>query len=509
MRSDDSSPAARHRLGRPPSPGLVRAVAAVAPVITVIGDAMLDTWIYGESHRLAREAPAPVVERREEVSTPGGAANTAMNLAALGARVRFVGLTGTDDAGRALCSHLRVAGIDTTHLLVRSDVTTVTKTRIVVGDQVIARLDDVDRVPSQAAVDDLEREALSAASGAAALVVCDYGSAVHASSLSSLLSAMRVRPLTIVDSHDPLHWAEVRPTVVTPNAQEAERVLGRGLGVGSERIAEARRSIDQLRRALGARSAVLTLDRDGTIALDADGALHRTRAHPVPERRASGAGDTFVAGLTVALAAELPLALAADLAQAAADVVVGQEGTSLCSVDDLALHVGEHGTLQDASALSPGIAEAREAGRRVVLASSACDMLGADEAASLARARALGDVLVVAVEPGGSGDEQIADRATVLTSLSAVDHVVRAEEPSTLLFTLQPDVVAVLPGSADGPLARRAAVEANRGRLEVVDLGAESVSAVDDRRGITASDPGPRSASGQTPGRSGGRNAGA
>uniref|UniRef100_UPI0025DE9660 bifunctional heptose 7-phosphate kinase/heptose 1-phosphate adenyltransferase n=1 Tax=uncultured Aeromicrobium sp. TaxID=337820 RepID=UPI0025DE9660 len=114
-------------------------LAAVQIPVTVVGDVILDGWWSGTSERLCREAPAPVVDLERRDYAPGGAANTAMNLAALGARVRMVGLVGADFAGRELRRLLEGAGVDVSGLIEHPQGVTTTKYRIVSGDQLILR----------------------------------------------------------------------------------------------------------------------------------------------------------------------------------------------------------------------------------------------------------------------------------------------------------------------------------------------------------------------------------
>jgi len=126
-------------------------IAAERPAVLVLGDVMLDGWWSGSIERLCREAPAPVVDVQNRESVPGGAANTAMNLAALGARVSVAGIIGTDDAGVDLRNQLVAAGIDVTHLLDHPDMVTTTKIRISSGGQVMLRIDDsAGSVPAEA-----------------------------------------------------------------------------------------------------------------------------------------------------------------------------------------------------------------------------------------------------------------------------------------------------------------------------------------------------------------------
>src|SRR6478609_7431986 len=121
---------------------LPRKLAEERPSITVVGDFMLDGWWTGSIDRMCREAPAPVVDIARRDFAPGGAANTAMNLAALGARVSVAGIIGTDDAGTELRRQLVAAGVDTTLLAGHPEMVTTTKIRISSGGQVLLRFDD-------------------------------------------------------------------------------------------------------------------------------------------------------------------------------------------------------------------------------------------------------------------------------------------------------------------------------------------------------------------------------
>ncbi|MDQ0735354.1 sugar/nucleoside kinase (ribokinase family) [Arthrobacter agilis] len=216
------------------------AIADRAPSITVIGDAMLDGWWSGTIERFCREAPAPVVDITRRDYAAGGAANTAMNLAALGADVRMCGLIGTDDAGQRLRGILEDAGVDTTHLLQDPRVGTTTKYRILGGDQVMLRLDDTHGDLPSSALTDLAATIPAAVAGADAVVVCDYGSGALGEEVRAALGhASSIDPgtLVVVDAHDTAAWAALGPDIVTPNAQEAAQVLAVRLDPRSDRAA--------------------------------------------------------------------------------------------------------------------------------------------------------------------------------------------------------------------------------------------------------------------------------
>lgn len=406
----------------------VQAIVSAAPVITVLGDVVLDAWLSGCSSRLAREAPVAVVEQERETLAPGGAANTAMNLAALGARVRVVGVIGGDETGRTVSDLLSAAGVDVSGLIASARVTTPKKTRIVVDDHILLRLDRLGGKHDSGGAarwdEELRARTLRALDGSEALVIADYGGHVYSAELVAWLAKAARPGLSVVDAHEPERWKALRPSVVTPNVGETERLLGTAFHDGPHRMEIAERLAPQLRDAMAAEAAVITLDKDGAVAVDANGTVHRTTAHPVPERQASGAGDTFAAGLTMAMLAGLQLSRAAEFAQMAANVAICTEGTSLCAADDLLHLVG-----------GP---------RRTVLALGHFDLLRAEDCAFLAAARRLGDYLVVAVDRD-SGEEGAGLRMRMqqLSTHPCVDLVAEySASAAEVIGSLCPDVIA-------------------------------------------------------------------
>lgn len=454
-------------------------MAQRAPRIVVIGDVMLDRWWLGASDRLTREAPAPVVRITERIDAPGGAANTAMNLAALGARVSLIGRVGADAAGERACRLLEQAGVDTDGL-VRAG-TTVCKTRIMAGDQVLVRLDDEAEpppadpgagCPDLAAVD--------------AVLVCDYGGLSPSDPALRAVEAAREKiPLLVVDAHDPRRWKGLHPDIVTPNAAEAEIILGDPLGDGAARADAAEREAERLRLLTGARIVALTLDRDGALLLAEDGEPVRTTAHPASERFASGAGDTFAAALTAALCSGASPAQAVVLAQCAADIAVEQFGTSVCPTARLAERLSaRRPRLLDATGLARRIEAERAAGRRVVFSNGCFDVIHRGHTSYLHEARDLGDVLVVAVNSDasvrrlkgpGHPVNPAEDRAAVLAELECVSYVTVFDDdtPAALLELLRPEVYAKGGDYSPEMLTETAVVEAYGGEVAIVGYVAD------------------------------------
>ncbi|SCL57345.1 rfaE bifunctional protein, domain II [Micromonospora citrea] len=240
----------------------------------------------------------------------------------------------------------------------------------------------------------------------------------------------------------------VTGTGVTVNATAGE-------GVDRAVLAESR--LAELRAHTGADVVAVTLDTDGAVVGGADGEPRRSHSTPVPASHAVGAGDAYLAAMTLALAADAPLPTAAQLAQLAATITVSDTGTCVCRREDLlaALDVpvdaaGDR-ALVGADELAAIAAEHRRAGRSIVFTNGCFDVLHRGHVRYLEQARALGDLLVVAVNSDGSvrrlkGPDRpvnpVEDRVALLAALACVDHVVVFEEdsPANLLGTVRPDV---------------------------------------------------------------------
>ncbi|MHA7238422.1 PfkB family carbohydrate kinase [Arthrobacter sp. TMS1-12-1] len=468
------------------------AIADRAPSVTVVGDAMLDGWWSGTIERFCREAPAPVVDVTHREYAAGGAANTAVNLAALGARVRMCALIGDDDAGRRLRAILEDAGVDTTDLVQDPRVGTTTKYRILAGDQVMLRLDDTHDALPAASTAALAARVPAAVAGADAVIVCDYGSgALHGDVRAALARRTTLDPgaVVVVDAHDTAAWSALRPDIVTPNAQETAQVLGTRLDPRTDRAAVVAEHRGDLLAATNAVNVVVTLDRDGTVLLGQDGEEHRTYARPATEKQASGAGDTFVASLTAARAAGLPLTTSLDLAQAAADVVVHRPGTSVCTTADLTSHLQQFAdTALPTAELLRKVEADRAAGRRIVLTNGCFDVLHRGHTRYLDQAKQLGDVLVVALNDDAGvrrlkGPDRpinaIADRAGIIASLSCVDYVTvfSTDTLVPLIEQLKPDIYAKGGDYTAQMLEETPAVEACGGRVSILDYVPERSTA--------------------------------
>jgi D-beta-D-heptose 7-phosphate kinase/D-beta-D-heptose 1-phosphate adenosyltransferase len=416
--------------------------------VLVIGDALLDSWLSGHPSRLCREGPVAVVDVDDREYACGGAANTAVNVAALGGQATLVAAVGEDAAGGRLRVRLAAAGVAGALCPVPGR-STLVKSRVVADGQVVARVDEGDAGPvPDAAARRLVQAARSVLdSGCDALVVCDYGAGTLTGPVRDWLGTVRERvPLLVVDAHDLARWAYLRPDLVTPNAEEAAALLG-AAPPGLDRAGWVARHAGRLAVVSGARIVAVTLDADGAVLVE-DGSLGaRTRTRSVPAARTTGAGDAYVAAFTLGLAAGGTVADSAEVAQRAAEIAVAGTGTAVCRAPDLY----HGGAVVDRDRLTPVVARHRAAGRRIVFTNGCFDVLHRGHVGYLEEARRLGDVLVVAVNSDASvrrlkGEDRpvnpVEDRVAVLAALACVDHVVVFDEdsPRELISLVRPDL---------------------------------------------------------------------
>jgi D-beta-D-heptose 7-phosphate kinase/D-beta-D-heptose 1-phosphate adenosyltransferase len=308
--------------------------------ILVLGDLMLDRYIWGSVNRISPEAPVPVVEVREERAQPGGAANVAMNIQALGGQAVVCGRVGADAAGEELLALLKAHGIRTDGVWTMEEARTTVKTRVVADRQQVVRVDREypwDGIESDGRA--VERtEALIG--GMDGVIVEDYGKGVVTQSTVDGLMRVAAGKRCVL-GYDPKEGHELRfgrLTLATPNLREACSAAGTGAwaaGAGGARLERLGGLAEALWPKWKAELLLITLGADGMYLSPRGGSARiiPTRAREVFD--VSGAGDTVIASATMALAAGASHEAAAELANQAAGLVVGKLGTACCTADEL------------------------------------------------------------------------------------------------------------------------------------------------------------------------------
>lgn len=417
--------------------------------VLVAGDVMLDRYWHGDTSRISPEAPVPVVRVQEAEERAGGAGNVAINIAALEADVRVVGLTGDDEAADALARRLQGAGVESSFERLPG-ITTITKLRVLSRHQQLIRLDFEDGFPAHESSGLLRRfeESLP---DAEVVVLSDYGKGTL-DTVEQLIAAARVAGKAVLVDPKGSDFQRYRgATLITPNLPEFEAVVGR-CNDDNELVAKGER----LRQELQLEALLITRSEKGmTLLQQGEQPLHLpTRAREVYD--VTGAGDTVVAVLAAALAAGQSLAEATALANLAAGIVVGKLGTASVTVPELRRAMREQNAIEqgvmDEERLLALVQEARAHGEKVVMTNGCFDILHAGHVTYLQQARKLGERLIVAVNDDASvkrlkGPERPVNtmerRMQVLAGLECVDWVVPFFEdtPTRLICKILPDIL--------------------------------------------------------------------
>jgi len=299
--------------------------------IAVVGDVMLDRYLIGDTERISPEAPVPVVSVEEELMVPGGAANVAVNIAAIGAALRLAGAVGDDEAGVALREALTSFEISPAGLITVPGRPTTSKTRIIARGQQVVR---IDREVTNPLPDRFRDAFLTAAHAVIAdadvLLIEDYDKGtVDGAMAAELVAAGRTRKIPIVvDPKRQNFFAYSGATVFKPNRRELEAAFSTHF-MGDDA------DLEGARQRLGAEHLLLTLGRDGMILVSPGAPLRATTSIARDVFDVSGAGDTVAAWLATALAGGATISEAAWLANVAAGIEVGKRGTASVSPTEL------------------------------------------------------------------------------------------------------------------------------------------------------------------------------
>jgi D-beta-D-heptose 7-phosphate kinase/D-beta-D-heptose 1-phosphate adenosyltransferase len=452
--------------------------------VLVIGESMLDTYLDGYTDRLSREAPVPVVTVTDRKDAAGGAANTAVNIATLGGQVTFLSVVGDDEEGQTLRRVLSARGVNTDCVVVNEGRKTLAKRRVSAGGQMLVRFDQGHTEPIDGETEARFIEHLGRLYGEVdGIVISDYGYGVLTPRVIDTLQDLQAwhpRPI-FADARDLARYCGLAPTAVKPNYGETVKLLGlpkiEGACARAEQIAPY---ADRVLEITGAQIAAITLDTEGALVCERGNAPYRTYAEAQPDSRAAGAGDTFVSGLTLSLLAGADTADAAEIAQAAARIVVSKPGTTTCTADELrSLFLGSDKYYVDPSALAERLAMERTGCRRVVFTNGCFDILHRGHITYLNQAKALGDILVVAVNTDASVQRlkgptrpinSMEDRLQVLAGLSSVDYLLSFDDPTParLLEIVKPDVFVKGGDYTRETLPEAAVVESYGGSVQIL-----------------------------------------
>ena len=418
--------------------------------VLIVGDLMLDRYWSGGTGRISPEAPVPVVNVSGSEDRPGGAANVAVNVATLGAKVTLLGMCGHDENARILKEKLSSFDINCEFFEV-PERDTITKLRVMSRNQQLLRLDfeksfaDVDKsallTTFNQALDDVD-----------IVILSDYAKGCLSDPQSLIRAAKQKGKKVIVDPKGSDFEKYANATLITPNVSELYAVVGEQ---DNEQSLVA--SAQSLKASLSLDGLLLTRSEDGMTLFETGEDEFHLPAKAKEVYDVTGAGDTVVSTLAVALASRLPMQAACVLANLAASVVVGKLGTSTVTNTELALAVGEQSVHLDGGVMSEeqlaiAMRASKSRGERIVMTNGCFDILHSGHVSYLEEAAQLGDRLIVAVNTDRSVTElkgpgrpvnNVNRRMAVLAGLSAVDWVVPFEEdtPQRLIARLLPDIL--------------------------------------------------------------------
>jgi D-beta-D-heptose 7-phosphate kinase / D-beta-D-heptose 1-phosphate adenosyltransferase len=422
--------------------------------ILVVGDAILDTYVKGNPDRVCREAPVLVYNVEEQEHQCGGAANTAINVASLGAETYFLTVTGKDANAKQLVDVLKDNKVHTEFIIRDKSRVTIAKKRITASSNILMRIDEGTTTEiSEESEEELLEKVRELYPIVDAIILSDYGYKVITPFLVKGIQDLRLnnpKPV-VVDARDLSKFNSLKPDAVKPNYEEAIKLLN------LEKIQQNRQQQildreDALFELTGAKQVAVTLDVEGVLMLEKGKEPYKVLSVPQDNKNAIGAGDTFVSALTLSIALKATGEVAAEIASAAAAVVVKKDGTVSCTNNELKSYFKSVPKyilkLEDVITI---VKDCKKKGKKIVFTNGCFDILHKGHISILNKAREAGDVLIVGVNSDNSikklkgADRPInnlEDRVTVLAGLQSVDFLISFEEesPVQLIKAVHPDV---------------------------------------------------------------------
>jgi D-beta-D-heptose 7-phosphate kinase/D-beta-D-heptose 1-phosphate adenosyltransferase len=426
-------------------------------VALVIGDVMLDRYLLGNVNRISPEAPVPVVLLNKSEVRAGGAANVAANLSGLGLRTQIIGCIAHDESGHALKQIMQDNGLDTQHLMVSANRPTVSKTRVMSGNQQIVRIDD----ESAAAFNEtesaqlLQQIDLALQQKPAIVILSDYAKGLLSeATCQAIIRQCKALGIAVIADPKGRDYSKYKgASALTPNKKETAEACG----VAAHETEVLLSAAKQLKDQLSLDFLAVTRGEEGISFID-----HQHTAHiPATAKQVfdvSGAGDTVIATLAAGLIHDLSPHDALQLANIAAGIVVGKVGTvPVSQAELLKVLINEDGQSQidkicDKAELLSRVKAWREQGQKIVFTNGCFDLLHAGHVTYLEAARKTGDLLILGLNTDRSVSAlkgptrpvvHEGDRARVLAALAAVDAVILFDEdtPLELIHAIRPDII--------------------------------------------------------------------
>ena len=308
--------------------------------LLVIGDLMVDEYLWGEVDRISPEAPVPVVNIQRETYTLGGAGNVVNNLVELGAQVSIVGIAGSGQWGRLLVDHLNRLNVDATGVIQDGDRPTIRKTRIIGANQQMLRIDREDITPlHQRYLKPIYSQLEEKIPSADAIIVSDYGKGLITDPIMESITTVARQHQTplIADPKGRVFTKYAGVNLLTPNKKEAGLAAGIDIIDDETLVRAGRRLMDQARP----EALLITCGKEGMVLIEESQTPYWIKAKAQQVFDVSGAGDTVVAMMGLGVASGMTLSESATLANTAAGIVVGKIGTATVSIEELEEYLRE------------------------------------------------------------------------------------------------------------------------------------------------------------------------
>ncbi len=428
---------------------------AAKPNILVIGDLMIDHYLWGSTDRISPEAPVQVVDVAKETTVLGGAGNVINNLIALGASVSVASVIGDDANGKEMTIMLKSIGVKTEGLVTQAGRKSSKKSRIIAANQQILRYDKESKDPIESVsvtkiLKAIEKDLFLYDM----IIISDYGKGVITDDLAQgVIALARSKSKKVLVDPKGKDYSKYKGAhLLTPNKKEASEATG--IKIDSDKNLET--ALCWLKEQCELDRSMITLSEDGIAILEDEVKKFPTVAQEVFD--VTGAGDTVIASIAYGLSAGLSIEDTAKFANHAAAVVVGKIGSATVTLDEIEMYESKlHQSTSDAhiksfDEIARIVERAKASGKRIVFTNGCFDILHVGHVKYLQEAKSFGDILIV----GLNSDESVSrlkgptrpvncaeDRAYLLAALEAVDFVVPFTEdtPHDLIKLVAPDTL--------------------------------------------------------------------
>jgi len=433
----------------------MQALKKAKPNILVIGDLMIDHYLWGSAERISPEAPVQVVDIAKESSVLGGAGNVINNLISLGAAVNVASVVGDDEIAKELTIMLKSIGVKTEGLITQVGRKTSKKSRVIAANQQILRYDKESKeIISSDSVSKIIKAIEKDLFVTDMIILSDYGKGVISDELSQAVIALaKSKKIKVLVDPKGTDYSKYRGAhMLTPNKKEASEATQ--IEIKDDDSLKA--ALLSLKEKCDLERSMITLSEDGIAIYDGEVKRFPTVAQEVFD--VTGAGDTVIASIAFGLSAGLSIEETARFSNLAAGVVVGKVGSATVTLDEIEIYESKlHQSNSEAHIKSFEdidriVKHAKEQGQRVVFTNGCFDILHVGHVKYLQEAKSFGDILIVGLNSDASVRELKGptrpvniedDRAYILAALDAVDYVVKFSEdtPHELIKMIAPDVL--------------------------------------------------------------------